>query len=63
MSVNQRCRNRQRQVISDRLMVMTVASQAEWMVLIEQCVCDWTVVQMEVISMVAIKHWEFSGQG
>lgn len=44
-------------------MVMTVASQAEWMVLIEQCVCDWTVVQMEVISMVAIKHWEFSGQG
>lgn len=63
MSVNQRCRNRQRQVISDRLMVMTVASQAEWMVLIEQCVCVWTVVQMEVISMVAIKHWEFSGQG
>lgn len=46
-------------------MVMTVASQAEWMVLIEQCVCVcvWTVVQMEVISMVAIKHWEFSGQG
>lgn len=29
-------RNRQRQVISDGLMVMTVVSQAEWMGLIER---------------------------
>lgn len=71
-------RNRQRQVISDGLMAMTVASQAEWMGLIEQCVCcvcvcayvyvyvcvvGGAILQMAAVSMAAIKHWEVSGQG
>lgn len=66
-------------MISNWLMVMTVASQAERMGLIEQCV--WCVracvcvcvcvlgrgcggdLQMAAVSMVAIKCWEVSGQG
>ena len=58
-------------MISDGLMVMIVASQAEWMGLIEQCmwcVCVhicvyWVVLQMAAVSMAAIKLWEVSGQG
>lgn len=51
-------------------MVMTVATQAEWMGIIEQSV--WCVrgsggggqfLQMAAVSMAAIKRWEVSGQG
>lgn len=59
-------RNRQRQVIFDGLKVMTVASQAERMGLIEHCfwcvpICvgvDGENLQMGVVSMVAIKRRE-----
>lgn len=51
-------------MISDGLKLMTGASQAEWMGLIELCACVCgTVLQMAAVSMVAIKREEVSGQG
>ena len=56
-------------MLSDGLVEMPVATQAEWMGIIEQWWwCVWgggggQFLQMAAVSMAAIKRWEVSGQG